>query len=607
MVIVLLAGFAKIAPNLAEQERPAARDTVYVSPAGSGNRCSFEAPCSLAGARDRVRSVNENMRNDIIVYLRGGTYVLSSPLELTGQDSGSAGHNVVYRAYKDEKPVISGGTKVSGWSLHDRAKNIYQAYVGKSLQTRQLYVDGVRAIRARSEDYPSGFSKTSTGYTTTNTAMKNWGNVDDLEFVDNVQWLSYRCGVSSVSGNTITMKEPCWSNTQRNSRPEEMRMGSPTWIENAYELLDAPGEWYLDRSTGFLYYKPRDNENLSTATVTVPTLETLVEGNGTLDDPVQHIHFYGITFSDATWLGPNTDEGYASSQAGFRYIGPADSGQQEKPPASVSFSAAKHVRLERNIFENMGAAGLSFEHGSQDNTVIGNVFRDISGGGVYVGDIDDHHPSDERAIVENNLIKNNYVSRTGLEYFDQLGIWAGYTDGSVIEHNELHDLPYGAISVGWGWGCVDPGGDCSWTDGFDTPTVSMNNRVKHNLVYDYMKVLNDGGGIYTLGSQPNSEISDNYLHDQRGNYAPLYLDEGTQHYIVENNVVASAPEWLHLWTNSIKNNIVQHNFTYVHSITNDAPDNVVRANVMLAPDDWSEEACDIMASAGIETAYQNIK
>src|SRR5215207_8249061 len=286
IVTTLLAGTTWVACTLDSRDMlSSAKTSFYASPHGRGSECSYSSPCSLKQAQDKVRTVNGNMRGDITVYLRGGTYALSSPLRLRSQDSGSGTHHVIYKAYRNEKPVISGGTKVSGWLLHDRAQNIYKAYVGTSLQTRQLYVDGIRATRARSETDPSGFAKTFTGYTT-DTAMHGWDNVEDVEFVDFGQWLSYRCGVSSISGAMITMKEPCWSNTQRESKPEHWRMGLPKWIENAYELLDEPGEWYLDRSTGYLYYKPRPGENMSTATVIAPRLETLVEGKGTLENPI---------------------------------------------------------------------------------------------------------------------------------------------------------------------------------------------------------------------------------------------------------------------------------------------------------------------------------
>ena len=607
IILILLAGNIWIALALTRDASYSKDVDLYVSPTGRGNECSYESPCTLVSARDRVRSINENMLGDINVYLRGGTYTLSSPLRLTSQDSGSDGHHVIYSAYKDEKPIISGGTKISGWTLHDRAKNVYKARVGTSLRTRQLYVNGVRATRAKGDANAFGFVKTSTGYTTTDTTLQHWGNVDDIEFVDFVQWLSYRCGVSSISDTNITMQEPCWSNTQRESKPEEWRMGSPVWIENAYEMLDEPGEWYLDDSTGWLYYKPRAGENMSTAKVVAPTLETLIEGTGTLDDPIHDVHFYGITFSYATWLAPETEQGYAAGQAGFRYVSHRGSSKQEKPPANVRFGAAKSIRFERNVFSHMGGVGLAFERGSQDNIVIGNKFYDLSGGGVYLGNIDDHHPSDDRAIVKDNLVENNYITKVGAEYFDHPGIWVGYTDGSVVEHNELYDLPYSGISVGWGWGCVDPGGDCDWTEGFANPTVARNNEVRYNLIHDYMKVLVDGGGVYTLGAQPGSEISNNYIHHQENVYAPVYLDEGTQYYTVENNVLASVPEWLRIWTDSIRNNLIRYNYTDNPSITNRGTDNTVSENTVVENGDWPPEAQNIRLEAGIEATYQDIK
>jgi hypothetical protein len=573
----------------------------YASPFGSGNTCSRSSPCSLEAARDKVRAENTNMSGDIIVYLHGGTYELSSTFELTSRDSGTNGYDVVYKAYEGETPVLSGGKEVSGWSLYDVSNNVYRVEVEPTLQTRQLYVDGVRATRARSMVEPSDFTKTSTGYTSTNKEMQDRENTGDIEIASISDWKNFRCGVSSVSGTTITMKQPCWDNSNR-SDEEQQNIGLPVWIENAYELLDEPGEWYLDRPTGYLYYKPRPGEDMSTASTIVPVLETLVRGTGTLDEPIQHIRFHGITFSYATWLRPNSNEGYAAIQAGFSTVG-SDAQREEKPPGNVEFSAARSIVFERNVFERLGSVGLSFERGSQDNIVIGNVFTDISGGGVYLGNIEDHHPDDGRAVVQNNLVRDNYITRIGAEYLDQVGIWAGYTDGSVIDHNELYDLPYSGISVGWGWGAVDPDGE----DGYTEPTAARNNKIRYNFVHEHLKTLRDGGGIYTLGSQPESTISNNYLLYQLNDHGALYLDEGTQNYRVYDNVISSAPKWLFIWSNSIKNNRVQNNYSDTPSMKNDGTDNIVRYNEVVEDQDWPEPALAIMEEAGITAPYQDIK
>src|SRR5688572_12625862 len=101
--------------------------TYYVSPAGSdANPGTFELPfATLEKARDVVRSINSNMTGDILIYLRAGTYQLTSTLTLLSADSGTNGFNIIYQAYNCEKPIISGGTSVAGWVLHDASKDIY--------------------------------------------------------------------------------------------------------------------------------------------------------------------------------------------------------------------------------------------------------------------------------------------------------------------------------------------------------------------------------------------------------------------------------------------------------------------------------------------------
>lgn len=152
------------------------------------------------------------------------------------------------------------------------------------------------------------------------------------------------------------MKTPCWTNGNRDSYA---LIGTPTWVENAYELLDSEGEWYLNRSTGYLYYKPRANENISTATIIMPTLETLVSGAGTYATPLHNVQFYGITFAYATWLWPNTNDGYIPLQAGMLHYGSHGGNQINdlyKTPGNVTFSAVNNIRLERNVFTHLGAA-----------------------------------------------------------------------------------------------------------------------------------------------------------------------------------------------------------------------------------------------------------
>ena len=507
--------------------------TYYVSPNGSdssdGSRSSpFK---TLEKARNEVRKINKNMSGDIIIYLLEGTYNLSATFDLISEDSGTNSYNLIYQAYNEKTAVISGGLQIppANWSLYDSTKNIHRAYVG-SLETRQLYVNGKRAIRAQGR--MSGFTKKDYGYETTHFNMQYWDNKQDIEIVSLTWWKSYRCGVSDISGNRMIMKQPCWKNSQLH---QGFEMENPTWIENAYELLDEEGEWYLNRSTGYLYYKPRTGEDMALATVVVPRLQTLISGTGTLENPIHNIQFRGIVFVYATWLEPNGNDGYCPLQADYRIVGQHDFMPWDfsKTPAHVNFSAAKSILFERNVFIHLGGVAIGLEFGSQNNSIVGNVFRDISGSAIRIGDVDGNHrnPSDARMLVKDNVVDSNDITETAVEYHGSVGIFVGYTEHTEVTHNEIHNLPYTGISVGWGW--------------TDQPTSLRNNKIKFNHIYDVMKMLDDGGGIYVLSRQDGTEIFENDIHDVRegvevgvpqANHG-IYLDNGCSYVTVEHNVL----------------------------------------------------------------------
>lgn len=615
---ILLMAFALISAvslglsltNMVEANEPAQTE-FYVSPEGSGGECSLSSPCSLERARDGVRSANSDMSGDIVVYLRGGTYELSSTFELSGRDSGTNGHNVIYQAYPGEEPVLSGGKKVTGWSLYDSSKGIYRAKVDPSLNTRQLYVNGVRATRARSEDDPAGFVPTATGYETTDPQIAGWDNEADLdnpiEFVDLEQWRHYYCGVEEVSGTSVTMMQPCWDNARLDAEGANYmpRMNEPAWIENAYELLDSPGEWYLDRSEGYMYYKPKSGEDLATAEVVAPKLETLLSLEGTLDEPVHDVEFKGLTFTYSTWLRPNTSEGYAPNSAGFLLAGEYNPRRLQKVHAGVSLRAAKSVVFERNLFTRMGSNALNIDFGSQENAIVGNKFEDISASGVYLGDVqdEDHHPEDPRMVLKDNRIEDNYVARVGEEFFDGIGIGLTFADGTIIEHNEVDSVPYIGMLIGWGTGMPDAGG--AW--GYKTPTISRDNMVKYNLVHDYNKVLRDGGGIQTSASMPGSEVSHNYINTQTNDQAALYPDMVTKGVSFTDNVSSRVLSWMFLWYRGSTDNEITGNYSSSPKFTSVAA-NDFGDNTLVAPDqNWPSEAREIMFDAGLEPGYRDIK
>ncbi len=265
-------------------------DVLYAAPSGHGSTCSSSAPCALPTARDRVRGLVQHARGDVVVELRGGTYSLTTPLRLGVQDSGTPGHRVVYRAAPGQTPVFSGALKVGGFRKTDAAKNIYRAPVPKGTASRELFVNGVRAQRARTAQDPGGFSVSATGFTTADATYTSWTNAPGVEVVANNGWKQLRCPLASITpgatgGSALTVDPGCWTNNH-NSVPNPSfpfnGAGLPsldrvTWLENAYQLLGTPGQFYLDGDAGYLYYVPRPGEDLAKADVELPVAPELLD------------------------------------------------------------------------------------------------------------------------------------------------------------------------------------------------------------------------------------------------------------------------------------------------------------------------------------------
>ena len=288
------------------------------------------------------------------------------------------------------------------------------------------------------------------------------------------------------------------------------------------------------------------------AEVIVPAVETLVRVEGTLDRPVCHIRFEKITFSYTTWMRPS-EKGHVPLQAGMyltdgyridpkmqrNYLNhPLDNqGWLGRPAAAVRVVAARQIDFERCRFEHLGSTGLDYEEAVQGGVVRGCLFRDIAGNGLLVGSFSPaahethlpYNPADRREVCTQQQINNCYFTEIGNEDWGCLAIAAGYVGDINIEHNEISEVPYSGISLGWGW----------------TQTVNCmrNNRVHANLIHHYAKHMYDVAGIYTLGSQPKSYVTENcvhsiykqgYVHDPN-HWFYLYTDEGSSFITVRDN------------------------------------------------------------------------
>jgi hypothetical protein len=500
---------------------------------------------TLGRAQEAVRASTPGMRKHIVVNLHEGAHVLAEPLVLSGAagDSGENGFQVIYQAYGWRTPeqaevVVSGGRRIGRWQQDDESRNVWRAEVG-DLGTRQLYVGGRRARRARLELGPFGglpgdVTQTDDGYMTDSIEPQSWENPQDIELVyrGHGGFAEPRCGIAEISGDerstTIAMDQPGYRWFRQNHRGHwgdgprgfgkaiEFTPPPPLWAENSKSFLTEPGTFYLDRSrpgAHVLFYIPRRDEDLATAEVIAPILETLVEGHGEPDGPLHDLVFRGLTFAHATWLGPSAPTGF-SQVFGPIYEGgdtphfddPWDSSDSARSmPGSVRFRHAERIVLEDNRFTQLGSDALELSLGSSENRVRGNVFEDLSGGGIQLGS---RQPdTDLDRVNRDNVVENNLVHHVGVEYQGSVGIYAEKTQGARIAHNEIHDTPYTGIAFGEYWTHY-PAGE----------TTSRGNRIANNRIFRTMHALSDGGGIFTASHQGTSYedgtvVSGNVVHD----------------------------------------------------------------------------------------------
>lgn len=549
---------------------------IYVSPTGKDSNPGTEKKPvrTLEHATKLAVRQMQTATGDVTVWLGAGTYRLEQPLILGAEDSGRHGHNLVFEGETGARPVISGGVRITGWSLYNSAKNIWSAKVPADVKgARQLYVDGVRATRTRGR-LPVALTMTATGYKAANESMASWKHPEWMEFVytggNSVwsergeglgSWTQPRCPVASITGTTITMQQPCWDNsTRRVMLPNWARTANlvgpmsvgkqPTYVENAFELLGTPGQFYLDPETHTLYYTPRHNEDLRIADVELPVLQKLIDATGRAANPVHNIVFKGLQFSFATWLGPNGPDGFSEIQAGYQVTGPDGYAKQglcklvpggtcpygdwTKEPGNVAFSFAHDIHFVRDNFVHLGATGLDLGAGAQNDLVEGCVFTDISGNGLELAGVNAPlAPPSEFAV--NNRIENNLFENVGAEYRGGIGIVIGYAQKTLVTHNQIDQLPYASMSIGWG----------GWPDKIKMAGQANNsslNVISDNLIHNEMLVLSDGGGIYTQGLTGKSladgeHVTGNVIYNQWSSGHAIYSDNGSSMMTISGNVM----------------------------------------------------------------------
>jgi hypothetical protein len=554
-VILMLTAFLLLFGN-SPTVHASIQATYYVSPNGNNSNPGTEAlPFrTIEKARDVVSLINGNMTGDIIIKLKGGRYEISDTIVFDANNSGTNGYHIIYQNYSNEAPIIDGGIVISGWT--NEGNGIYSASVPSGMTFRQLYVDGNRGIRSRQPNagtygapVQSDFYQTA-GVNTTNKILKinkgqisNWGNLNvsdnSVEMVILRSYIQTRLRIESYT----TDASYAYVVPREYDRTDAFKFGAPFesssyFMENAFEFLDAEGEWFLDTSQNKLFYKPRAGENLASVQVIAPKVERLLEING-----ASYIKFFGLSIQHSTWLDP-TYTGYTQRQGGLHFHDNPNEPQlysnsgakvNHTNGSAVYLKNAHHIQFERNLFKHLGSNGINYDIGTHDNYVLGNVFYEMADTAIVLGMAEE----DEPLPGEGNwheIISNNYFYRMGMDYSGSMAMFATHVNGLLFEHNEIDGSPNLATNTGWG----------------NRNYVQDSRRdikIRYNKISNVAFLHRDSGGIHTKSNTPGGEIFENYITNMHyaninvGNSSPvaaIFLDTDTDNYRVEHNVLQNV-------------------------------------------------------------------
>ena len=556
---------------------------IYVSLQGNDkNSGTKEAPFytlnrAIKQAREWRRLNRPEVAGGIYIRLEEGVYAQRNSLFLRPEDSGTPDSPTVICAVDGAHPVISGGVAVTGWkrgcnhpAIPEKLKQkIWSAEApligNRRVETRQMWVNGHKVQRAA--QFPDGGlermidfnpeEQTITIPVSQSVNPKRLQNAGQLEMIVHQRWAIAILRVKSIDVKdgqaVVRFHEPESHLEFAHPWPQPVIGGekgnSSFCLTNALELLDQPGEWFQEYPSGTIYYYPQASENMETAEVIIPTLETLVTIDGTLSRPVKHIQFNGITFEHTSWMRPSY-QGHVTLQGGFPLLDAyklQEPGLPEKaelenqawitrPETAIRVKGAEHIDFKHCTFRHLSSTGLDYEWAVTASSVEDCQFTDIGGTALLVGAFPDGGfethvpfiPVDVRELCSHITIRNNFISNVTNEDWGCVGIGAGYVRNMDISHNEVCHLNYSGICVGWGWTSLESG--------------MCNNRIEANYVHHFARRLYDAGGLYTLSNQPGSVMRNNriehlieapYATNDRAFY--IYLDEATDGYTMENN------------------------------------------------------------------------
>ncbi|MHB8524017.1 MAG: right-handed parallel beta-helix repeat-containing protein [Limisphaerales bacterium] len=554
---------------------------VYVAPNGSdANPGTKSKPvATVMRARDLVRAAKRTRSRRVTVVLRGGTYYLREPVVFTAEDSGTASAPIKYRAARGESVIISGGTRLDlRWTAYKNG--IMQAEVPGVKEGRldfdQLFIDGRRQRMARYPNYdPTAkyFGGTAADAISPE-RVKRWANPAGgfVHGLHRNEWGGFHYRILGVDERGNLKLKGGWQNNRRSGLHERYR-----FVENIFEELDAPGEWWLDHAGGVLYFMPPAGVDLERSRVEVAGLKHLFEFRGSMDRPVRFLTIEGLTLTHTARTFMETREPLLRGDWTI-YRGGA-----------VLIEGAEDCAIDGCFFDAVGGNAVFVSNYNRRVTVTRCKITEAGANGIcFIGSPDavrspnfDYSASTPLDRIDRTAgpkspnypaqcrADDNLIHSIGRVEKQVAGVDIDMAEEITVSHNSIYDVPRAGINIGDGcWG----GHVIEFNDVFDTVKEtgdhgSFNSWGRDRYWQPDRGLMNrlcaEHPELVLLDARKTTVIRNNRWRCDHG--WDIDLDDGSSHYHIYNNLCLNGGLKLREgFYRTVENNVIVNNSFHPH-------------------------------------------